>query len=89
MAHRHLDGIPGVFHGHTPDQTVGGVHGDGAHHVVTQVLGHFHHQVVFRIVDGRVADQQAVFNGRQFPLFEFDVHYRTDNAGYSPDIHMS
>ncbi len=87
MAHRHHDGIAGVFHGHAPDQAVGGVHGDGAHHVVPQVLGHFHHQIVFDVVDGRVADEQTVFDGRQFTFLKFHVHYRTDNAGDSANVH--
>ena len=38
-AHRHHDGVTGIFDGHAPHQTVGGVHGDGAHHVVAQDAG--------------------------------------------------
>jgi hypothetical protein len=45
-------------------------------------------QVVFNVVNGRVSNEKGVFNGRQFAFFEFHVHYRTDNAGDSSDIHM-
>src|SRR4030042_3042499 len=54
FSHRHHDGVTGVFYGHAPHQTVGGVHGDGADHVVPEMRGTFHHQVVFGVVIGRV-----------------------------------
>ena len=86
-AHRHHDGVAGIFHRHAPHQTVGGIHGDGAHHVVPQMLGHFHHQVVFDVVDGGVGDKQSISDGRQFAFLKFDIHYRTDNAGDFANVH--
>ena len=35
---RNGDGVAAVVHGGTPDETVGGLHRDGSHHVVTDVL---------------------------------------------------
>jgi len=40
LAHGHRDGAAGVAHRRTADEAVGGLHGDGAHHVVADVLGH-------------------------------------------------
>ena len=39
VADRHRDRLAGVGDGRTADQTVGGLHRNGSHHVVAQVLG--------------------------------------------------
>ena len=44
---RHADGRAGVDHFLAADQAFGGVHGDGAHGVLAQMLGHFEHQADF------------------------------------------
>ena len=46
-ADRHADGRAGVEHFLAADQAFGGVHGDGAHGVLAQMLGHFEHQADF------------------------------------------
>ncbi len=63
--HRHRDGAAGVLGRHAADQTISDVHGDGAHHVVPQMLGYFHHQVILDVVDGGVADKKCIADLRQ------------------------
>src|ERR1700759_4812290 len=43
-ADRHGDGLAGVDDVLAADQAFGRVHGDGAHGVLAQMLGHFEHQ---------------------------------------------
>jgi hypothetical protein len=79
FTHRHLDGCAGIFDRHAADQTIGNVHGDGAHHVVPEMLGNLDHQVVFIVIDGRVGDQERGKDIRQLPLFKLNVHDRPHN----------
>ena len=46
VADRHRDRLAGVGHLLAAHQAFGGVHGDGAHGVLAQMLGHFEHQAV-------------------------------------------
>ena len=54
IAYGHGDGSAGIGGFHAPLQAVGGGHGDTAHHVVTDVLGHLCHDdpVTQRDFDG-------------------------------------
>ena len=49
-AHRHRDRLAGVGHDGAAHQALGGVHGDGAHGVLAEMLGHFQHQPVALVV---------------------------------------
>jgi hypothetical protein len=63
-----VDGRARVGNFGAADQTISGVHGDGAHSVFTQVLGHFEHQR-FIIVD----TGDGVQNRGHFSFTERDV----------------
>jgi hypothetical protein len=58
-------GCTGILYRHAANQTVGNVHGDGAHHIVTQMLGHFDDQVVLIVVDGGLEIKKRGKNRRQ------------------------
>ena len=58
-------------------QTFRGIHGDRAHGVFTQVLGHFEHQPVTAVIGF-----QGVQDFRQFVL-ELNID---DGAHYLPDL---
>ena len=45
LAHRHRNGLAGVGDSLTTGETVGGVHGDAANGVLTQVLGDLNHRL--------------------------------------------
>ena len=81
LADRHLDAGAGVHSLHAANHTVGGAHGDAAHHVVAQLLGHFADQLVILTFD---------FNGveqiRQMPVLEADVQNRADDLHNMADI---
>ena len=76
----HLDGPAGVDRLVAADETVGGVHGDRAHRRFAQMLGHFEHQMLARIVD-----VQGVQNCRQIAL-ELDVDHRAHDLRDLADI---
>jgi hypothetical protein len=50
VAHRHLDRRAGVGDRLAAHEALGRVHGDGAHCVLAQVLGHFQHQPLAVVV---------------------------------------
>ena len=63
LADGHRDGRPGVDDLHAAGEAVGGVHGDGAHLVVAQVLLHLADDfVALALAD---ADLEGVVDGRQ------------------------
>ena len=80
---RHHDFAAGVFHDGAAHEAVGGVHRDGAHDVVTQMLSHFEREVVGLVIDGRIADFQRGENRRDAPGGKFDVD---DGAGDLADF---
>mmetsp|Transcript_102262 Transcript_102262/g.266755 ORF Transcript_102262/g.266755 Transcript_102262/m.266755 type:complete len:210 (+) Transcript_102262:1012-1641(+) len=73
LTHRHLDGRTRVQHLLAASEAVGPVHGNGAHHVLTQVLGHLQHQAMLEALH-----LQRVQDGRQGAL-ELHVHDGTDD----------
>jgi hypothetical protein len=84
FADGHLNRGAGIFDRHAADQTVGNIHGDGAHHVVAQMLGHLDDQVVFFVVDGRVGNQKRGKNRRQLALFKLNVNDRPQTCVILP-----
>ena len=77
LTDRHHDLFCGVFNRHPPHQPVGDVHGDGANHIITQMLGNLYYQVIGFIADGGIADGQCRINRRQFALLKFNVNNRS------------
>ena len=74
FTHRHPDGRAGVDGLSTPLQTVGGAHGDAAHHIVADVLGNFRHDGL--VPKGNLDGRQQL---RQSALREADIENRTHN----------
>ena len=80
---RHLDGVAGIDHFLAAHRAVGGVHGDGAHGLFTQMLGHFENQPpAFDL------GFQGVENGGEFPL-KLHVHHGTHDLGNLADVVLS
>ncbi len=82
-------GFPVSFTRHAAHQTVGQVHGDGAHHVIPQMLGNLENKIVFLVAEARVAHQQSREDGRELPFFELHVNDVTDNLYDPSDIHVA
>src|SRR6185437_11290713 len=60
-----------------------GIHGDGAHRVLAEMLGDFQHQPMAVIVGfERVEDRRQV-------IIERHVHHSTDDLRYSPGLLVS
>ena len=90
VADRHHDGIAGVADLGTADETVGGLHGDGAHHVVADVLGHLEGELAAgRLALDRLAevhvDVQSVVKLRHCLDGELHVDDRSGHPGYPAD----
>jgi hypothetical protein len=79
-ADRHRDRRAGVGDRLTADQAVGGVHGDGAHGVLAEVLGHFEHQPVLTPGGVGVGGLERVQDLRQVAL-ELHVDHGADDLG--------
>ncbi len=79
--YRHGNGSPGVADLNTTDQTVCGVHGNGAEYIAAKVLSHFKGQVVFLVADGGIGAFQRVQNRGQLALRELDVTHSTQHLG--------
>jgi len=78
-ADRNANGGAGIDHFLATGQALGRVHGDGAHGVLTQMLGDFEHQPDFLAGLGvLVLGLQRVENGGQFAL-EFHVDDGADD----------
>ena len=81
ISHRDGNGRAGVCRGDAPLKAVSRAHGDGPHHVVTQMLGNFRHNGGLAI---------GHFNGvqqlRQASLRESDVQHGADHLNHSTDI---
>jgi hypothetical protein len=78
-----------VLHRHAAHQAVGDVHGDAAHHVVAQVLGHLDDEVVLGSINGRIRDGEGREDGGKFPFGELHVDNRPDDLYNGSDIHNS
>ena len=77
----HGDHAAGGDHFHSAVQTVGGVHGDATHGVLTNVLFAFQNQLLAVFL----AHFKCVVNvGQCDVLFEVDVHNCADDLGNSP-----
>ena len=80
-ADRHADRAAGVDHFLAADQAFGGVHGDGAHGVLAQMLGDFEHQAELLAGLGvGVGGLQRVQDRRQVAV-ELDVDDGADHLG--------
>src|SRR3989442_342389 len=91
-ADRHRDGRAGVDDLHPADQSVGAGHGDGAHAVLTQVLGHLQCEADLRtagLLILRRLDSQRVIDLRQFPFGKFRIHDRSDHLDDSSLRHCA
>mmetsp|Transcript_93254 Transcript_93254/g.182801 ORF Transcript_93254/g.182801 Transcript_93254/m.182801 type:complete len:227 (+) Transcript_93254:1135-1815(+) len=73
LADRHFDRSAGVLDLLPAREAVRAVHGDGAHHVLAQMLRHLKHQAVLEALH-----LQRVQNGRQ-GAFELHVHHGADD----------
>ena len=73
VADRHRDRRAGIGHRGAAHETFGRVHGDGAHGVLAEVLGHFEHQPAAVVVG-----LERVQDGRQVTV-EGDVHHGADH----------
>jgi hypothetical protein len=73
--------MPGVDDRHAAGEAVGGVHGDGAHDVVAQVLGDFQDEVARLVADGRVADTFSAVRWGQLALGELHVEHGAQHLG--------
>ena len=85
LADRHHDGRARVLHRGTAAEAVGGVHGDGADRVLTEVLGDLEDQVVFGIADEAVRQSERRVDGGELAGGELHVddgaHDLDDFAG--------
>ena len=73
-------GRAGVDHFLAAGQALGGVHGDGAHGVLAQMLGDFEHQADFLAGLGvDVLGLQRVQDRRQLAILELDVDDGADH----------
>ena len=75
LAHRHQDRLAGVGHGLAAGQAFGDVHGDAAHGVLAEMLGHFEDEAV-----AVVGSFQRVQDLGQVAL-ELHVHHGADDLG--------
>ena len=85
FAHGHHNGLARVHHVHAAHQTFGGVHGDGAHDVVAQVLRHFTDQIR-SVAVVRVFYLQGGEDIRQVAVAELNVHHGADNLNDFTDV---
>ncbi len=86
LAHRHHDRLARVRHGHAPDETVGGVHGDRSHSGLTEMLGNLEHEVFLFVRDGRVLHRERVKDRRQLAGRKRDVDNGTDDLQNLADV---
>ena len=84
LAHGYLDGAAGIQGFCSADQSVGGVHGDAAHGVVTGLLGHLRYQSGAVIIN-----LNGVEKGRQFIMGEPDIQNRADDLHYLANMFFS
>ena len=83
VADRHRDGAAGVRYLGAADQAVGGLHGDRADHVVTDVLGDLEGQGPGLVAAEVDLDVQRVVDARDAPGRELDVDDGPDDAHHA------
>src|SRR3989339_517249 len=74
FANRHHNGSAGILDNHSSLETVRYIHSNTSDDIVTQMLGHFNHQVVFFTTNGRVGYRQGGQNRRKFSGFKLNVN---------------
>ena len=85
-AHGHRDGTTLVGRRHAALQTVGRLHRDRAHAVLTEVLLDFDDDVDFDIA-GFAGDAERVVDRRQMSVRELDVHHGADDLNDLANLH--
>ena len=89
VADGHRDGVAGVAHRGTAHETIGRLHGDGAHHVVADVLGNLERERAIGIALDVVAeadiDVQGVVELRHRLDGELHVDDRAGDPGHATD----
>ncbi len=90
LADRHRDRIAGVLHGLAAHEAFRRVHGDGAHGVLAQMLGHLEHEArtavigLERVENGRQAALELHVDDRAHDLSDFaDPSVRHDTSSWS------
>jgi hypothetical protein len=78
-AHRHHDRTLRVLDGHAAHEAVGRVHGDAAHAVLAEVLGHLDDEVAGLVADRRVRDAKRRVDLGQIAALEVDVDDGADD----------
>ena len=83
LTHGHLNGSSGVLHLRATCQTVRRIHGNAARGVLTQVLRHFHREVVRFIPQRGVGQFQRGVDLRQTARWKFHVNNGTQYLRHS------
>src|SRR5665647_3183495 len=86
LAHRHRHGLAGVDDVGAAREAVGGVHGDGPHLVVAEVLLHLADDLFALAVAVADPDLEGVVNGRDL-VWEPDVDHRADDLDHCACVH--
>src|SRR6516225_9790308 len=81
------DARAGIHDFYAAHQAFGGIHGDAAHRVFTEVLRHFEDEIPLLIADRRVGNFQRVVNGRKRGVGKLDVDNGAKNLGDFPRAH--
>ena len=87
FAYWHGNSRTRIHHVHAADQTFGGVHGDTADRVFTQVLRHFQNEIPRLVTDRRIGSLQGVVDRRQRAVGKLHVDDRAQNLGDFPHVH--
>ncbi len=85
LADRDADAVARVADFHAADESVGGVHRDAAHGVLTEVLRHFDDEVFLPRVDGRVGDPERAIDRGELAGLKLDVDDRSDDLRDASD----
>ena len=87
FAHGHADAGPGIHGVLAADEPLGGIHGDAANGVLTQVLRDLHHQVPLLIVDRLVGDLDGVVDRRQGAVGKLHVDHGPQDLSNLAHVH--
>ena len=88
FADRDSNHIAGIADRNAPYQTLGAVHGNAAHGVFSEVLGHFEDEIPFLVADGRVCDLKRVIDRRQVAALKLNVDHRAHHLDNFSLIHV-
>src|SRR6266568_2131690 len=78
-ANRGTDLLAGIDNDLATFEAVGGVHGDSADRVLTEVLSNLQYQIVFTVINGRICHAQCVVDLRQLAGLKFNVDNGADD----------